>query len=120
MWSTFARRGAGMGPRDKRRRRGLTGQAEHELGDDVALDLRRAAPDGLGPRPQERLLQVGDVETVAADLVGKAGDVGEELTDVLVRLTPLQLRHARRRTELLALLDLREHRQRVVAQALEL
>ena len=48
------------------------------------------------------------------------GDVGEQLADVLVRLAPLQLGQARRWAELLALLDLREHVQRVVAQALEL
>ena len=32
----------------------LLGQAEHPLADDVALDLRRAAPDRLGPAEEER------------------------------------------------------------------
>ena len=50
----------------------------------------------------------------------EAGDVGEELADVLVGFAPLQLRETRRRTELLALLALGEQVQRVVAQALEL
>src|SRR5437588_8395781 len=95
-------------------------QAEQPLGDDVALDLRAAAPDGLRTRPQERVLQVEQVELAVGVLVMQPGDVGEQLTDVLVGLAPLQLRHARRRAELLALLDLREHVQRVVLQALQL
>ena len=36
------------------RRLGLPGQAEDPLADDVALDLRRAAPDRLGPGEEER------------------------------------------------------------------
>src|SRR5438874_527986 len=37
----------GVGP-------GFLGQAEHELADDVALDLRRAGIDGAGPGIEER------------------------------------------------------------------
>src|SRR3954452_7022137 len=61
-------------------------ETQHELGDDVALDLGAAAPDGLRPRPQERALQILAVEPAAGDLVAEAGDVGVELADVLVGL----------------------------------
>src|SRR3954468_8130727 len=98
--------------------RPLPGEPENELTDDVALHLRAAAPDRFRAGPHERRQQI--VGVTADHLVPETGDIGEQLTDVLVGLAPLQLGEARRRAEFLALLGLRQQMQRVVAQALEL
>ena len=89
----------------RRRRRlsisGSLGQAEHPLGDDVALDLVRAAVDGVGPGEQEQALcRVEFVRALARPVAGPGGAGGaphlhRQLAEPLVPAAPQQLGDAR-------------------------
>ncbi len=81
---------------------GLTREAQDPLADDVALDLRGAALDGVGPSPQEHLPAgagcSGEAQVLRAphrvvvvDEGGRTEQVDAELVDVHVHLGEHQL-----------------------------
>src|SRR5207248_6326750 len=73
-------------------------EAEHALGDDVALDLRRAGVDRLGLRPHPAVLPAPVLDRegrLRREGAVHALDSNRRLLHSLVHLAPVQLGHAR-------------------------
>src|SRR6202171_3509156 len=90
-------------------------EAEHALGDDVALDLRRPRVDGLGLGPHPAVLPAAVLDGVGrvwAERAVRAFHADRGLLDALVHLAPVELGETRLRTWRVPVLCLRQ-----VAQA---
>src|SRR5215469_12963599 len=87
-------------------------QAEHALGDDVALHLGRSRVDGARARPEKlaRPVDVGPrVRARAQELAAGTEQVDRRLAEALVELAPEDLLERRLRAGRLALGERREH-----------
>src|SRR5712691_13324371 len=99
----------------------LFGEPEHALADDVLLDFRRAALDGVGAGAEERVLPEPAVHgpvRPAQDLRVGPLDLHRQILDLLVCLDPAHLARGRLGARDLALEELGDRPRAHVLQAL--